>query len=79
MCDFCGKTYQQGNLVPRGVGNRVTRRTTNKRKANLRNKRLQIDGRTVRVTICASCLKRLKKDIKEANAALVQAQAQVAA
>jgi len=80
ICDFCGKTYQQGNLVPRGVGNRVTRRTTNKRKANLRSKRLEINGRMVRVTICASCLKRLKKDIKEANLALVQTQAaQVAA
>lgn len=70
ICEFCGKTYQKGNLVPRGVGNRVTRRTTTKRLANLRNKRIEINGRMVRVVICASCLKRMNKDIKDANARL---------
>lgn len=66
ICEFCGKTYQQGNLVPRGIGNRVTRRTLTKKKANLRVKRLELNGRKVKVTICASCLKRLKKDVREA-------------
>ena len=27
QCQVCGKIYQKGNLVPRGIGNRVTRRT----------------------------------------------------
>jgi ribosomal protein L28 len=42
------------------------------KRANLRNKKLQIEGRRVRVIICASCLKRLNKDIKEENAALAK-------
>lgn len=66
-CEVCGKTYQKANLVPRGIGNRVTKRTATKKGANLRNKRLIIGGKKVRVTICASCLKRLKKDQKVAE------------
>jgi ribosomal protein L28 len=61
-CDLCGKTYQKANLVPRGIGNRVTRRTTTKKAPNLRNKRLQIGGRKIRAVICASCLKTLKRE-----------------
>lgn len=64
-CEVCGKTYQKANLVPRGIGNRVTRRTTTKRKPNLRNKRLMIDGKKVRVVLCASCLKRITKAKKD--------------
>ena len=61
-CQICGKTYQKGNLVPRGIGNRVTRRTISRNSANLRTKRFTIDGRTVKLLLCSSCLKRIKKD-----------------
>ena len=62
QCQICGKTYQKGNLVPRGIGNRVTRRTISRSSANLRTKRFTIDGRTVKLLLCSSCLKRIKKD-----------------
>lgn len=62
ICQICQKTYKKGNLVPRGVGKRVTRRTTRHQQPNLRTKRVEIDGRPVRLTLCAACLKKLKKD-----------------
>ncbi len=62
ICDICQKTYNKGNLVPRGIGNRVTKRTGRHQMANLRNKNLVIGGKKIRATVCASCLKRLKKD-----------------
>ena len=62
QCQICGKTYQKGNLVPRGIGNRVTRRTINRNSVNLRIKRFVIDGKTVKLRLCSSCLKRIKKD-----------------
>lgn len=65
ICQICGKTYLMGNLVPRGVGKRVTRRTITKKMANLRTKRFDIDGRAVKVILCSSCLKRLSKDLKD--------------
>lgn len=66
MCQVCGKEAQKGNLVPRGVGKRVTRRTLNKRQPNLRVKRFSVDGNTVKMLLCASCLKRIKFDAKKA-------------
>lgn len=62
ICEVCGKSYQRAKLVPRGIGNRVTKRTTTRKGVNLRNKRLSINGKTVKVRICASCLKKIKKD-----------------
>jgi ribosomal protein L28 len=61
-CDICQKSYNRGNLVPRGIGHRVTRRTTHHQMPNLLNRRLLIGGTKIRATICAACLKRLKKD-----------------
>lgn len=66
ICDICGKTGQKGNLVPRGVGKRVTRRTINIRQPNLRVKRFNIDGNKVKMFLCASCLKRIGFDAKKA-------------
>ena len=65
QCEICGKTYQKGNLVPRGIGNRVTKRTIRRNSVNLRTKRFEIDGRKIKVKLCASCLKRLKKDERD--------------
>lgn len=70
MCQICQKTAKKGNLVPRGIGKRVTRRTTRRQQPNLRTKRVEIDGRSVKLTLCASCLKKYKKDpsyIKKAD------------
>jgi len=70
ICDICGKGYLKGNLVPRGVGKRVTRRTTMRQQPNLRVKRLDLGGNTISVQMCTSCLKRLKKDsVVETNKA----------
>lgn len=62
ICDICKKGYLKGNLVPRGIGNRVTRRTIRRQQPNLRTKSVVIDGSKVKLKLCASCLKRLKKD-----------------
>jgi len=65
VCEICGKKYQRGKLVARGIGNRVTRRTNTRKGVNLRNKRLNIGGKMVRIRLCASCLKRIKKGAKD--------------
>ena len=55
-------------MVPRGIGNRVTKRTSTHKKANLRSKKFDVDGRSVKVTLCSSCLKRIKKDVRDFEA-----------
>lgn len=67
VCEVCGKDYNKANLVPRGIGRRVTRRTTTRQHPNLRNKKLQINGQNVKVRLCASCLKRLKFETRKAS------------
>ncbi|MBD3366516.1 50S ribosomal protein L28 [candidate division WWE3 bacterium] len=62
ICQICQKTAKKGNSVPRGIGKRVTRRTIRRQQPNLRNKRFEVDGKRVKLTLCASCLKRTKKD-----------------
>ncbi len=64
-CEICGKTYLKGNLVPRGIGRRVTNRAIRKQKPNLRSKKIELEGRSYTVTMCASCLKRLKFNAKK--------------
>jgi ribosomal protein L28 len=62
VCEICGKTYQKGNLVHRGIGNRVSRRTINRKSVNLRVKRFLINGVKVKFRLCASCLKKIVKE-----------------
>lgn len=62
VCELCGKSYKKGNLVPRGIGRRVTRRTIRRQQPNLRSKKFVVDGTPIKMRICASCLKRIKKD-----------------
>lgn len=76
ICDVCGKGYQKGNLVPRGIGRRVTKRTIIARQPNLRTKHFVINGTNVKLQICSSCLKRVKFEENRAN---VEAAAKVAA
>lgn len=62
ICQICAKGYQKANIVPRGVGKRVTKRTTIRRMPNLRSKKININGVNVKIRLCASCLKRMKFD-----------------
>lgn len=76
ICDICEKGYLKANQVPRGIGRRVTRRTTIKQNPNLRTKKFNIDGTAVTLKICASCLKRIKMESADkelSEAALAQA------
>jgi len=66
-CQLCGKGYQKAKIVPRGVGNRVTKRTVKIRMPNLRSKRFMLNGMKVKLKICSSCLKRIKMDLREEN------------
>jgi ribosomal protein L28 len=67
ICQLCGKTSVKGHIVPRGVGNRVTKRTIIRRMANLRTKRFEINGVKVKLLLCSSCLKRIKKDVRDSQ------------
>ncbi|MFC1700284.1 bL28 family ribosomal protein [Patescibacteria group bacterium] len=69
ICEICGKSYQKAKLVPRGIGNRVTRRTNTRKGVNIRNKRINLNGKMVRVKLCASCLKKIKKNRKDSATA----------
>lgn len=71
ICDICQKGYQKGNLVPRGIGRRVTKRSITLRYPNLRSRRFELNGTSVKLHVCTSCLKRLK--FEEQKVALAQA------
>lgn len=64
VCEICLKAYKKGNKVKRLIGNRVSSRTIRKQLPNLRSRRFEIDGTVMSVKLCASCLKRVKKDSK---------------
>lgn len=64
VCEMCLKSYNRGNLVKRLIGNRVARRTTRRQQPNLRNKRIEVEGKMVRVKLCTSCLKKIKSQTK---------------
>ena len=75
VCEICNKGYQRGNLVPRGIGKRVTRRTTVRHLPNLFTKKLNINGINTKVRLCTSCLKRLKFETALIEKAEVEAKA----
>ena len=62
ICEICMKSYKKGNSVQRLMGNRVSGRSIKRQLPNLRSRRFNIDGTVVSVKLCASCLKRVKKD-----------------
>ena len=66
VCDICQKSYLKGNLVPRGIGRRVTNRSITRQHPNIRKKKLNINGQKINVNICTSCLKRIKFEKKKA-------------
>ena len=65
ICDVCQKGKLKGNLVPRGIGRRVTNRSIRFQTPNLQNKKVTIDGVTQRLKICTSCIKRMKFETKK--------------
>ncbi|OGC45465.1 hypothetical protein A2V49_03470 [candidate division WWE3 bacterium RBG_19FT_COMBO_34_6] len=67
VCEICQKRYLKGNLVPRGIGQRVTNRAIKKQRPNIRTKRIEIGGQKIKLRICASCVKRMKFDLKKAE------------
>ncbi len=79
VCEICNKGYQKGNLVPRGIGKRVTRRTTVRKLPNLFSKRIVIDGTAKRYTICSSCIKRIKFETAKLEKALTAEKVKVTA
>ena len=65
ICDMCGKGPLRGNMISRrglpkkkgGVGLKVTGMTKRSFKPNLQKVRAVVDGETVRVKVCTSCLR----------------------
>jgi len=64
LCEICSKSYKKGNKVQRLIGNRVSGRSIRRQLPNLRSRRFEIEGTVVSLKLCASCLKRFKKDSK---------------
>ena len=79
VCDICSKGALKGNLVKRGIGRRVTRRTITKQTPNLFDKKITIDNTTVKLRLCSSCLKRIKYEQNAIEAEKAQKSVEVAA
>ena len=62
-CDNCGKSRSMGHRV-----SHAKNRTNRAFKPNIQKKRILVDGRFVRMKLCANCLKTLKK-VKKAKVA----------
>lgn len=63
LCDICGKGYLRGNLVPRGIGKRVTRRTLRRQQPNLRTVKMSLfSDSNISCKVCASCLKKMRNE-----------------
>jgi ribosomal protein L28 len=78
VCYHCGKSvlYGRTHTHHRGVaGGRWKKRAPKKQKifkANLIRLSIVENGKTRRVKLCASCLKRIKKDMKDGVKPFVQ-------
>lgn len=65
MCEICGKTLQFGNRIVRhglakkkgGIGLHTTGITRRKFMPNVQRVRVFENGRTLRRTVCTSCIK----------------------
>jgi len=56
LCDYCGKGIMYGNKV-----SHAKNRSKRTFKPNLHSKKLKVGTRTVRVKLCSSCVKLMKK------------------
>ncbi len=65
VCDICGKGPLTGSRISRrgkpkkagGVGSRVVKRARRRQMPNLQMLRVSVNGRVVRLRVCAKCLK----------------------
>jgi large subunit ribosomal protein L28 len=65
VCEVCGKKTQFGRSIERrglakkkgGVGKKITGISIRAFKANIQNVRAWVNGRTVRMRVCANCVK----------------------
>lgn len=58
-CQICGKGIMRGHNV-----SHAKNRSKKKYKPNLKTRKIKLDGKLQKITICNKCLKRLKKDKK---------------
>ena len=66
VCEICGKGASMGNSIVRrgmakkkgGIGLHTTGINRREFRANLHKVRAVLDGRKVRLVVCASCIKR---------------------
>jgi large subunit ribosomal protein L28 len=66
VCEFCGKRTESGGQIARrglpkkkgGIGLRITGHTLRKFKPNIQKVSAVVDGKVMRVRLCARCLKR---------------------
>jgi len=64
-CQICHKKPAVGNRVIRtGTGKWIKKRVKVVRKPNLQKVTLVVSGREKKMIVCASCLKKLKKEGK---------------
>ncbi len=64
-CAFLGKTTSAGRSISRrgkakrlgGVGRKITSRTKRKFKVNIQRVRAVVDGKVVRINVCAKAIK----------------------
>ncbi len=65
VCGICGKGPLTGSSISRrgkpkkegGVGSRVVKRARRRQLPNLQSVRTSVNGRVVRMRVCAKCLK----------------------
>lgn len=62
-CDNCNKGISWGHRV-----SHAKNRSNHMFRPNIQKKRIEIDGRMVRVKLCTKCIKLLNKNKKEAAA-----------
>lgn len=58
LCDYCGKGIMYGNKV-----SHAKNRSKRTFKPNLHAKKMKVGTRTVRVKLCSSCVRLMKKEI----------------
>ncbi|MDQ7778372.1 MAG: 50S ribosomal protein L28 [Planctomycetota bacterium] len=65
VCEICGKRPSRGHAIERrglakkkgGVGRKITGKTKRNFRPNLQNVRAFVNGKTVRMRVCASCIR----------------------
>lgn len=58
--------------MPRGIGRRVTHRSIHTQQVNLREKHLDLGGRSVKVKLCTTCLSLYNRSKKPAEVKVLE-------